>query len=63
MYLCQKKQENNVESKEMNNKKFYSKECDFRGILTGSSITYTKYKKYQAIVKIEYDNNKFVDCI
>jgi DNA polymerase-3 subunit alpha len=38
-----------------------SKECEFRGLVASSTSTYTKYKKYQTIITIGYDNNKFVD--
>ena len=38
-----------------------NKECEFRGIIAGASSSFTKYKKYQTIITIGYDNNKFID--
>jgi hypothetical protein len=40
---------------------FCNKECEFRGIIAATTTSYTKYKKYQTILTIGYDNNKFVD--
>lgn len=38
-----------------------NKECEFRGLIAGTTSTYTKYRKYQTIITIGYDNNKFID--
>lgn len=38
-----------------------NKECEFRGLIAGSTVTYTKYKKHQSVITIGYDNNKFID--
>lgn len=38
-----------------------NKECEFRGLIAGTCSTYTKYRKYQTVITIGYDNNKFID--
>lgn len=38
-----------------------NKECEFRGLIAGTTSTYTKYRKYQTIITIGYGNDQFVD--
>jgi hypothetical protein len=39
----------------------YNQECEFRGLIAGIGNIFTKYKKYQMVITIGYDNNKFVN--
>jgi hypothetical protein len=36
-------------------------EYEFRGIIAGIGGTYTKYNKYQMVITLGYDNNKFIN--
>jgi hypothetical protein len=38
-----------------------NKECEFRGLIAGTTSTYTKYRKYQTIITIGYGNDQFID--
>jgi hypothetical protein len=38
-----------------------NKECEFRGLVAGTTSTFTKYRKYQTIITIGYGNNQFID--
>lgn len=42
-------------------KNFINKECEFRGIIAGTSFIFTKYKKHQTVITIGYSNNKFIN--
>jgi DNA polymerase III alpha subunit len=39
----------------------YDTEYEFRGIIAGIGNISTKYKKYQMVITIGYDNNKFIN--
>lgn len=38
-----------------------NKLCEFRGLVAGTTSTYTIYKKYQTIITIGYANGKFIN--
>jgi len=46
-------------SDKINNK--YNQECEFRGLIAGLGNCSTKYKKYQMVISLGYDNNKFIN--
>jgi DNA polymerase III alpha subunit len=39
----------------------YNQECEFRGLIAGIGNITTKYKKYQLVITLGYDNNKFIN--
>jgi DNA polymerase III alpha subunit len=39
----------------------YNQECQFRGLIAGIGNMTTKYHKYQMIITLGYDNNKFIN--
>lgn len=40
---------------------YKNNEYEFRGIIAGTGSISTKYKKYQMVITIGYDNNKFIN--
>lgn len=65
----QKKSTNKNENKDQTNSKlksaekkiFRSKECVFRGLVAATTNSFSRYGKNHTIIKIGYDNNKFID--
>lgn len=39
----------------------YNQEVEFRGLIAGLGNSSTKYKKYQMVITLGYDNNKFIN--
>ena len=39
----------------------YNQECEFRGLIAGIGNITTRYKKYQMVITLGYDNNKFIN--
>jgi hypothetical protein len=52
---------NALEEHEPSHKIKYNQECEFRGLIAGIGNIFTKYKKYQMVITVGYDNNKFVN--
>jgi len=65
----QKKSTNKNENKDQANSKmksaekkiFRSKDVEFRGLVAASTNSFSRYGKNQTIIRIGYDNNKFID--
>ena len=39
----------------------YNKLCEFRGIIAGIGSISTRYKRYQMVITLGYDNDKFIE--
>jgi DNA polymerase III alpha subunit len=50
-----------IENNKNHEKYDFNNVCEFRGIIAGVGKIYTRYKKFQMVITIGYDNNKFVN--